>query len=187
MRADMYGIVKQNGGNIWVYSEPERGSTFKVYFPRVREPEEKTGSRTSSPESLNGTETILLAEDEEGVRSLVYRTLQGCGYRVLVAKDADDAINIFEDCNEQIHLLVTDVVMPQMNGNELAKRLSLHHPETEVLYMSGYTDNAIVHHGVLEAGTFFIQKPFMPRILMKKVREVLDSRSKIAGNIPPLT
>jgi two-component system cell cycle sensor histidine kinase/response regulator CckA len=182
----VYGIVKQNGGNIWVYSERGRGSTFKVYLPRVYESAEEAASRTSSSESLNGTETILLAEDEEGVRSLVYRTLHACGYRVLVAKDVEDAVNIFEDCHEPIHLLLTDVVMPQMNGNELAKRLSIRHPETEVLYMSGYTDNAIVHHGVLEAGTFFIQKPFMPKVLMKKVREVLDARTKIPGSIPPI-
>ena len=174
----VYGIVKQSAGNVWVYSEPGRGSTFKIYLPRVHESGMPAEPATAEPRSVRGTETILLVEDEEGVRTLVRETLQSNGYKVLEARGAEQALAMFEEYCEPIHLIFTDVVMPQMSGNELAKRLTLLHPETKVLFMSGYTENAIVHHGVLDPGIFFLQKPFMPTTLLKKVREVLDTKRK---------
>jgi two-component system, cell cycle sensor histidine kinase and response regulator CckA len=175
----VYGIVKQSAGNVWVYSEIGRGSTFKVYLPRVHDAANMTHT-TSAPESIRGTETILLVEDEAPVRSLVRETLQAYGYKVLEAQGAEDAISIFQEYVQPIHLLLTDVVMPQVSGKELAKRMSPSHPEAEILFMSGYTDNAIVRHGVLDANTFFLQKPFMPRTLVTKVREVLDAKRRTA-------
>lgn len=173
----VYGIVKQSAGNVWVYSELGRGSTFKVYLPRISETA-TLAPTASAPESIRGTETILLVEDEAPVRSLVRETLQSYGYNVLEAQGADHAISIFQEYNDPIHLLLTDVVMPQVSGKELAKRMSPAHPEAEILFMSGYTDNAIVRHGVLDANTFFLQKPFMPKTLVTKVREVLDAKRK---------
>ena len=174
--ATVYGIVKQSAGYIWVYSEPGRGSTFKIYLPRVEEPGREAEPAKAGSELAKGSETVLVVEDEEGVRSLVCETLESHGYKVLEARGADDALSIFEQYAEPIHLLLTDVVMPQMGGKELAKRLSSVHPETKVLYMSGYTDNAIVRHGVLEGGTPFLQKPFVPQTLVRKVRQVLDTK-----------
>ena len=172
----VHGIVKQSSGNVWVYSELGRGSTFKVYLPRVQEPAENTGLAAAAPKSVQGTETVLLVEDEEAVRSLVRVALQSNGYNVVEAKDAEHGISLLEEFREPIHMLLTDVVMPQMSGKDLAGRLGSLHPETKVLYMSGYTDTAIVRHGVLEASASFIQKPFAPKALLKKVREVLDAQ-----------
>ena len=174
--ATVYGIVKQSAGSIWAYSEPGRGSTFKIYLPRVDKTAREAEPAKARSELAKGSETILVVEDEEGVRSLVCETLASHGYKVLEARGADQALTIFEQYAEPIHLLLTDVVMPQVGGKELAKRLSTVHPEAKVLYMSGYTDNAIVRHGVLEGGTPFLQKPFVPRTLVQKVREVLDTR-----------
>lgn len=173
----VYGIVKQSGGNIWVYSEVGRGSTFKVYLPRIQAAA-TLAPAASAPESIRGTETILLVEDEVAVRSLVRDTLRSYGYHVLEAQGADHAVSILEEYAEPIHLLLTDVIMPQVSGRELARRLLPVHPEAEILFMSGYTDNAIVRHGVLDANTFFLQKPFMPKTLVTKVREVLDAKRK---------
>jgi CheY-like chemotaxis protein len=172
----VYGIVKQSAGNIWVYSELGRGSTFKVYLPRIQEPAENLGPAAAAPKTLRGTETILLVEDEEAVRALVRVTLLANGYNVVEARQAEEALALIDNFGEPIHLLLTDVVMPKLSGKELAKRMLQSHPETKVLYMSGYTDNAIVRHGVLDASTAFIQKPFTPKVLAKKVREVLDSK-----------
>jgi two-component system, cell cycle sensor histidine kinase and response regulator CckA len=175
----VHGIVNQSAGSIWVYSEMGRGSTFKVYLPRIQA-SATLSPAVSAPASIRGTETILVVEDEVAVRSLVRETLQSYGYNVLESQGAEHAITILNDYAESIHLLLTDVVMPQVSGKELAKRLAPLHPETDILFMSGYTDNAIVRHGVLDANTFFLQKPFMPKTLVTKVREVLDAKRKNA-------
>jgi PAS domain S-box-containing protein len=176
--ATVYGIVKQSVGYIAVYSEPGHGSTFKIYLPRVEEAVTEAESAGRGPELGKGSETVLVAEDEEGVRALVRTTLVSYGYKVLEAREPGEALTIVERYAEPIHLLLTDVVMPHMSGKELAKRLATAHPEAKVLYMSGYTDNAVFLHGVLEAGTFFLQKPFVPSTLLRKVREVLDTKRK---------
>ena len=170
----VYGIVKQSDGDIWVYSEPGKGSTFKIYLPRVDEPPEQLREKVSGDELLRGSETILLVEDEEEVRKLAVRVLERQGYKVLAARDGDEALLICEGHQDPIHLMLTDVVMPGMNGYELAERLESLHPRMKVLYMSGYTDNAIVLHGVLVEGVNYIQKPFTVDALTKKVREVLE-------------
>jgi CheY-like chemotaxis protein len=175
--ATVYGIVKQSGGNVWVYSEPGKGTAFKIYLPRVEGVAE--GSEPAQPRSsiLRGTETILLVEDEEMVRSLAREILEAHGYAVSEARDSAEALRICHMHSGSIHLLVTDVVMPGMSGRELAARLGMIHPETKVLYMSGYTDDAVVRHGVLNAGLEFLQKPFSANTFLCKVREVLDSPS----------
>jgi PAS domain S-box-containing protein len=170
----VYGIVKQTDGDIWVYSEPGKGSTFKIYLPRVDEPLEQPRERVPADKLLRGSETILLVEDEEDLRKLALLILERQGYEVLAARDGDEALLICEQHKDPIHLLLTDVVMPRMSGHELAKRLESSHPEAKVLYMSGYTDNAIVLHGVLVEGVNYIQKPFTVNALTKKVREVLE-------------
>jgi two-component system cell cycle sensor histidine kinase/response regulator CckA len=168
-----YGIVKQCGGDIWVYGEPGKGATFKIYLPRVDEPLEERREKVLGDEFLRGSETILLVEDEENVRKLTLRILERQGYKVLSARDGDDALLICEQFKDPIHLMLTDVVMPRMSGHELAKHLKSSHPKMKVLYMSGYTDNTIVLHGVLMEGVDFIQKPFTVDALTKKIREVL--------------
>jgi CheY-like chemotaxis protein len=171
----VYGIVKQSGGEIWVYSEVGQGTSFKIYLPRVEEPLEKARGRANKIEALPaGTETVLVVEDEEEVRKLTVLVLKRQGYKILEAAQGGGALLICEKHDGPIHLMVTDVVMPGMSGHDLAKRVESLHPEMKVLYMSGYTDDAIVHHGVLEPGTNFIQKPFTPDSLARKVREVLD-------------
>jgi PAS domain S-box-containing protein len=170
----VYGIVKQSGGNIWVYSESGRGTTFKIYLPRVDEPLEEVKGVAVRVELPRGSETILVVEDEEKVRKLTVRILRGQGYTVLEAPHGDDALLVCEQHEGPIHLLVTDVVMPGMSGGQLADRVERLRPEMKILYVSGYTDNAIVHHGVLEKGVNYIQKPFTIEGLARKVREVLD-------------
>jgi PAS domain S-box-containing protein len=173
--ATVYGIVKQSGGNIWIYSEPGQGTTFKIYLPRVDEPLEELKEKAEVKGIPRGSETILVVEDEEKVLKLTVQILRGQGYAVLEAPHGDDALLVCEQHEGPIHLMLTDVVMPNMSGLELAKRLKAFHPEMKVLYMSGYTDNAIVHHGVLEKGMNYIQKPFTIEGLARKVREVLDN------------
>jgi CheY-like chemotaxis protein len=171
----VYGIVKQSGGNIWVYSEPGRGTTFKIYLPR--ELSATTATATKRPSVLRrttGTETILVVEDEEALRRVALRTLDAAGYKVLTAADGNEALLRSAQHAGDIQLLLTDVVMPRMSGRVLAQELSKKRPSIKVLYMSGYTDNAIVHHGVLDAGTQFLGKPFTAADLTRKVREVLD-------------
>jgi PAS domain S-box-containing protein len=172
----VYGIVKQSGGNIWFYSEVGEGTTFKVYLPRVDETAQLSISGAESEDDLRGSETILLAEDDEMVRSLVRGVLKTYGYKVLDAMNGGGAFLICERHEHPIHLLLTDVIMPEMSGSELADRLILLKPEMKVLYMSGYTDNAIVNQGILDSEKPFLQKPFTPDILAHKVREVLDAR-----------
>ena len=170
----VYGIIKQSEGNIWVYSEPGQGTTFKIYLPRVDEALGEIKKRAEGDKLPLGWETILVVEDEEEVRKLAVLVLQKQGYRVLEAAQGGDALLICEQRKDPIHLMLTDVVMPRMSGRELAARLASLHPEMRVLYMSGYTDDAITHHSVLEEGLNFIQKPFTLDGLARKVREVLD-------------
>ena len=172
-----YGIVKQSGGNIWAYSEPGRGTTFKIYLPWMEALPKETKDKADLAEMLKGSETILAVEDEIEVRKLVAQILMGQGYTVIEASNGEQAMKAArENSGRRIHLLLTDVVMPGMSGRELAEALGLLHPNMRVLYMSGYTDNAIVHHGVLEEGVNYIQKPFTLDALARKVREVLDQR-----------
>jgi len=169
-----YGIVKQSGGYIWVYSEPEHGTTFKVYLPRVAEDAEPVSTVRLKTAAQKGTETILLVEDEEAVRDLTETVLTSFGYKVIVTQDPEHALTIAES-GTQIHLVLTDVVMPSMSGRELVRKLIAKHPHLRVLYMSGYTDDIITNGGVLEAGLAFLQKPFTPAALTQKVREALDA------------
>jgi PAS domain S-box-containing protein len=168
----VYGIVKQSGGYIWVYSEANRGSTFKVYLPRV---EDTVDARLApaTHKDVRGSETILVVEDEPSVRELIQRALEHCGYRVLVAATPRRAVEIATDGAPTIDLLISDVVLPQMSGTALATQIVASRPTIRVMYMSGYTDNAVLHHGELSRRTPFLQKPFTPEALARKVREVL--------------
>ena len=170
----VFGVVQQSGGNIWVYSEPGRGTTFKVYLPRVDAELDVVGPHPA-PATLRGTETILLVEDEDQVRTIVQSILRRQGYRVMAAADGGEALLLCEGHPEAIDLLLTDVVMPHMSGPELARRLVAARPAMKVVCMSGYTDDTVVRHGVLEAGVAFLQKPITPTSLARKIREVLDS------------
>ncbi len=170
----VYGIVTQSGGSIWVYSEPTRGTTFKVYFPQAPQAEPQTVAAPRT-DGLQGTETILLAEDQPEVRSVARAVLERYGYRVLEAKHGDEALRILRAHHEPIHLLLSDVVMPSMSGPELARLVQLEQSGIRVLYASGYTDDAIVRHGVLDPGVAFLQKPFTPTALLRKIRELLDA------------
>lgn len=171
----VYGIVKQSGGYIWIYSEPDQGTTFKIYLPKTEEEIAFLAEDQMQPQNLAGSETILLAEDDTSARKLIRSSLQEYGYWVLEAQDGKEALQLIEHHKGPIHMLLTDVVMPGMSGRELAERLQPLQPKMKILYMSGYTDNAIVHHGVLESGMQFIQKPFTPKALVSKVRKVLDT------------
>jgi two-component system cell cycle sensor histidine kinase/response regulator CckA len=175
----VFGIVQQSGGNIWVYSEPGRGTTFKIYLPWVEAGVSLPAQAAVAPTTLRGTETILLVEDEGQVRTIVMSILRKQGYHVIPAQHAGEALLLCEGRSGTIDLLLTDVVMPQMSGPELAKRLLASRPEMKVLCMSGYTDDSIVRHGVLESGVAFLQKPVTPGSLARKVREVLDQLSTI--------
>ena len=170
----VYGIVKQSEGYIWVYSEPGRGSTFKVYLPRVDEPAEVLPAAKAPVADQAGSETILLVEDQPQVRELAQMVLAGKGYSVIVAATAEEAERACAERDREIHLLLTDVIMPGLSGRELAKRLALRQPNLRVLYMSGYTFNVIAQGGMLEDGVAFLQKPFTPSTLAEKVREILD-------------
>ena len=171
----VYGIVKQSGGYIWVYSEPGEGTTFKVYLPRVDEPAEALPTTKASLADCAGTETILLVEDEPQLRELTRTVLESRGYSVVEAVSPDEAERLAKKYGAKIHLLLTDVIMPGISGRELAKRLSARQPAMRVLYMSGYTYNVIAQGGTLERGVAFLQKPFTPSALIEKVREVLDA------------
>jgi two-component system, cell cycle sensor histidine kinase and response regulator CckA len=176
----VYGIVKQHGGNISLYSELEKGSTFKVYLPRIFEFTE-SGERTfqdsfSEKDGFHGTETILVVEDNEMVRKLVYDILRSLGYKVMIAESVESCFALADDYQGTIHLLLSDVIMPKMNGKEIYTRLSERLKDLKVLYMTGYTSNVIVHHGVLDEGVNIIQKPLSVFALSRKVRQVLDSK-----------
>jgi len=172
--ATVYGIVNQSGGFIWVYSEPGNGTSFKIYLPRIDAPVEgvKTAGSVSVP---RGTETVLLVEDAAAVRAVAKQVLERQGYTVLEAPDGDVALHVAQKHRGPIHLLLTDVVMPVLSGRPLAEQLARVRPDMKVLYASGYTDDSVVRHGILEAGTAYLQKPFTPDSLARKVREVLDA------------
>jgi CheY-like chemotaxis protein len=173
--ATVYGIVKQSGGNIWVYSELGKGTTLKIYLPRVDKTSELPEPGAAPAEIFRGSETVLLVEDDEMVRALAQAILERYGYTVLAARNVHDALRLAQEGPVQIHLLLTDTIMPVMNGPELAKRFRSIRPETKVLFMSGYTDKVIVNTAALEPGTAFLQKPFTPQTLTHKVREVLNA------------
>src|SRR6266571_3896225 len=170
----VYGIVKQSGGNVWAYSEPGHGTTFKIYLPQAEGVVDRLTRDGRRPEIPRGSETILLVEDQKELRDLVRQMLEMNGYSVVAASEGLEALEICKQHTGAIHLMLSDVVMPQMGGRELAQRLATLPPDMKVLYMSGYTSNAIVHHGILDPGTAFLQKPFTPDGLAHKVREVLD-------------
>ncbi len=174
----VYGIIKQSGGDIWVYSEPGLGTTFNIYLPRVDESLEDIRIKVTREEIPRGGETILLVEDEEDVRRLAVRILERQGYTVLEASCGMDALVLCKERKEPLHMILTDVVMPGMSGRQLADQLIPLHPKMKVLYMSGYTDNAVIHHGILEDRVDYLQKPFTIDGLTRKVREVLDKDLK---------
>jgi PAS domain S-box-containing protein len=172
--ATVHGIVKQSGGHVAVYSEVGHGTSFKVYLPRLKHLPAPGKSHQGQAELLRGSETVLLVEDEDGVRALSRHVLQGCGYTVLEARDGVEAVRVAGRHRGRIDLLLTDVVMPRMSGREVAERLAGRHAGMKVLFLSGYTEDAVVRHGILEAEVAFLQKPFSPASLAAKVREVLD-------------
>jgi PAS domain S-box-containing protein len=173
--ATVYGVVKQSGGWIWVYSELGHGTTFKIYLPRVQQGAEEEKPVKGQCAAPRGTEAILVVEDQEGIRELARDFLESCGYRVLVAKDGGEALEIAEQHTGPIDLLVTDVVMPKVSGRELAQRLTALRPMVKTLYMSGYAEHAPAHHDTLDQETVSLEKPFSLHMLAGKVREALDA------------
>ncbi len=171
----VYGIVKQSNGFIWTYSEPGKGTTFKIYLPRVQSAAADTTVEASAPSGIEGVETILVVEDEESVRALACRILRNCGYTVLDAQDGIEALRLAEEYSGRIHMVVSDVIMPKMSGKDLVLRIEALRPGIKSLFISGYTDNSIVHHGILDSNVAFLQKPFSADSLCHKVRQVLQT------------
>jgi two-component system, chemotaxis family, CheB/CheR fusion protein len=172
-----YGFVKQSGGHVWAYSELGRGTTFHIYLPPAPEEEGAAAPTAASQEAIpKGSETILLVEDEPMVRRLSQEILEQAGYRVLPVANGPEALQVLKSFKDPVHLLLTDVILPQMSGRELADRVAQQRPEARVLFMTGHTEDAIVHHGVLEPGVALLQKPFTPPMLARKVRSVLDTQ-----------
>jgi signal transduction histidine kinase/ActR/RegA family two-component response regulator len=175
--ATAYGIVKQSGGAISVYSEPGRGTTVKIYLPSAEAKLAAEAAEQEPAAALRGSETILVLEDEARVRKLVCEVLAGRGYHVLEAVRGEEAIRMAKEHKGRIHLLLADVVMPEMSGPQALEQIRARYPNMKVLFMSGYTDEAMVHHGILDSGVPFLQKPFLPETLARKVREVLASQA----------
>ncbi|HVA94060.1 MAG TPA: response regulator, partial [Candidatus Dormibacteraeota bacterium] len=176
--ATVYGVVKQSNGYITVESEKGKGALFKIYLPRSEEPVATSSESIQAPLTVRGSETILLVEDAEPLRILAQLFLKENGYHVLTAADGTEAQQAAAQTPGPIHLLLTDIVMPGINGRVLAERLAPLHPTMKVLYMSGYTDNFIAGHGVLEEGIHLLHKPFTEEALMRKIRELLDARKE---------
>jgi signal transduction histidine kinase len=172
--ATVFGIVRQCSGNVWVYSEPGGGTTFKVYFPKADRPVDDA-AHVVEPVTLEGRETILLVEDQDEVRTVARQIMMRFGYHVLDARNAGEALLVCERHPRNIHLLLTDVVMPHVSGRELAQRLLQIRPEMRVLYMSGYSENAVVHQGIQDPSLEYLQKPILPELLARRIREVLDT------------
>jgi CheY-like chemotaxis protein len=172
--ATVFGVVKQSGGSIYVYSEEGTGTTFKIYLPAAQADSDPAPAPAAEPAIARGTETIMVVEDDESVRELVRLILEGNGYRVHAVGDPVDAARVCDEVPAGVDLLLTDVVMPQISGRELAERLAADNPGLRVLFMSGYSDEAVYRHGVLSPDAAFIEKPFTERALTAKVREVLD-------------
>ncbi len=179
--ATVYGIVKQSDGHVWIASEPGLGTTATIWLPRVEDVPDVVPGGPGSDEPQTGRETILLVEDEAEVRDLTREILIASGYTVLEARDGEDALHVAADQRAPIDLVLTDVVMPRLGGRELVRRLVVHQPDLKILYMSGYTDDALGDHGVLEPGAVLLQKPFMPHELARKVRQVLEGELVAAG------
>jgi len=177
----VYGVVKQSGGYIEVLSEPGAGATFKIYLPKVEDALDPQKQSTELPDSLHGTETVLLVEDEVALRKLSRQLLELCGYQVLEAESGAEALKVSREHTRAIHLLLTDVVMPGMSGRVLADQLVVQRPEMQVVYMSGYTGQTVGEHGVLAEGSYFLPKPFTREALARKVRRALDGRGALAG------
>jgi CheY-like chemotaxis protein len=175
--ATVYGIVKQSGGHVAVYSEVGLGTTFKIYLPCVEHGERELRTRPTAEPPLRGSETILLVEDEAAVRTLAARILTGLGYTVLTTANGVEAVKTARSHPGPIHLLLTDVIMPGNDGRTVAEQIAELCPGVRVLFMSGYTDNAVIRHGVLREGVHYLQKPFTPTVLGSKIREVLADSS----------
>jgi CheY-like chemotaxis protein len=173
--AVVHGIMKQSGGHIEVYSEPGIGTTFKIYLPAAEEPL-TTAKAPDGAERLHGSETVLLVEDEAGVRGLAFLALRTHGYTVMAADGGKEALQEVAKHRGEVDLLATDVVMPGMSGRELAEILRPRFPKLQVLYMSGYTNDAVVRHGLVQEEVAFLQKPYTPLSLVRKVRQVLDRK-----------
>jgi CheY-like chemotaxis protein len=177
----VFGIVKQSGGHIFVYSEVGHGTTIKVYLPRATEAAAVEGSSRPGPAATRGSETVLVVEDDEPVRRLARRALEGAGYTVLQAASPLEALEISARHTGPLDMLLTDVMMPELTGRQLADRLAASRPGLAVLFMSGYAEDAIVHHGRLDPDTAFLQKPFPPEALAQKVRTILDAHGRAAA------
>jgi CheY-like chemotaxis protein len=179
--ATVYGVVQQSGGHVWVYSELGQGSAFKVYLPRAENSAAASETAPVRQPAMRGNETILVAEDDPQVRDLTVAILRACGYTVIELVNVGDAERLCKEHSGKIDLLLTDVVMPETSGPELAQRFLRLRPNAKVLFMSGHTDTAIVHQGVLDPGIAFLPKPFTPSTLAGKVRKVLDQGVSSAG------
>jgi DNA-binding NtrC family response regulator len=180
--ATVYGIVKQNSGFIWVYSEPGLGTTFKIYLPRVQHQADKIETSKTLEETVRGSGTLLLVEDEEAVRQSAREFLALIGYSVLEAQNGEDALRVAREYAGPIDLMVTDVVMPHLGGAKLAEQLLAERPKMKVLFVSGYAENTVLRHGKINVTTRFLQKPFSLKMLARKIREVLEGEAAAAAS-----
>jgi two-component system cell cycle sensor histidine kinase/response regulator CckA len=171
----VYGIVKQSNGFVWVYSEPGKGTAFKIYFPQLEGTRAAPPAKGQSEAAIRGGETVLIAEDESSARALAARVLREQGYTVFEAPDGMEALRVARELSGKIDLVLTDVVMPKISGTELVSQIEAMKPGVKALYLSGYTDSAVVHHGLLDSNVAFLQKPFTVENLARKVREVIES------------